>query len=80
MHKRGAEDMSKSITYKIPVMIAFKVIKPREVYPLRKKLVELFERLQEDVNFLTIKEALGNSTWSNPDEIPSGKEFETTFK
>eukprot|EP00957_Ditylum_brightwellii_P187192 14256955-Ditylum_brightwellii.AAC.1 len=30
MHKRGAKDMSKSITYKTPVMIAFEVIKPKE--------------------------------------------------
>eukprot|EP00957_Ditylum_brightwellii_P023151 1746794-Ditylum_brightwellii.AAC.1 len=62
MHKRGAEHISKSITYKTPVMIAFKVIKPNEVYPLRKKLMELFEWLQEDDTFLTIKETLGNNT------------------
>eukprot|EP00957_Ditylum_brightwellii_P182803 13923966-Ditylum_brightwellii.AAC.1 len=80
MHKRGAEDMNKSITYKTPVMIAFKVIKPKEVYPLRGKLMELFKQLQEDDNLLAIKETLGNNTWSNPDEIPSGKEFERTFK
>eukprot|EP00957_Ditylum_brightwellii_P118240 9018390-Ditylum_brightwellii.AAC.1 len=80
MHKIGAEDVSKSITYKTLVMIAFEVIKPKEVYPLRKKLMELFERFQEDDTFLTIKETLGDNIWSKPDEIPSGKEFETTFK
>eukprot|EP00957_Ditylum_brightwellii_P037536 2839182-Ditylum_brightwellii.AAC.1 len=37
MHKREAEDMSKSITYKTLVMIALKVIKPKEVYPPKGK-------------------------------------------
>eukprot|EP00957_Ditylum_brightwellii_P206789 15350006-Ditylum_brightwellii.AAC.1 len=50
------------------------------VYPLRKKFMELFERIQKNDPSFTIKETLGENLWSNPNKLPLGKEFKTTFK
>eukprot|EP00957_Ditylum_brightwellii_P143209 10911811-Ditylum_brightwellii.AAC.1 len=41
---------------------------------------ELFTRMQREDNTLTIKETMGEATWSNPEELPAGKEFQEIFK
>eukprot|EP00957_Ditylum_brightwellii_P181762 13846715-Ditylum_brightwellii.AAC.1 len=77
---RGATDVQCTVTYKTPVHIKFVIVKAKERYPLRNTFKELFTRMQREDDTLTIKEIMGEATWSNPEELPAGKEFQETFK
>eukprot|EP00957_Ditylum_brightwellii_P195355 14884333-Ditylum_brightwellii.AAC.1 len=80
LQQRGKADVTKTTTYKTPLMLAFGMVNTNEVYLLQKKFVDTFECIQKDDTSFVIKEILGENLWSNPDEIPSGKEFEGIFR
>eukprot|EP00957_Ditylum_brightwellii_P158447 12059637-Ditylum_brightwellii.AAC.2 len=49
-------------------------------FPICTKMVDLFRRTQQIDDQVCLQESLGEITWSEPEDIPSGEDFEDSFK
>eukprot|EP00957_Ditylum_brightwellii_P040761 3085546-Ditylum_brightwellii.AAC.1 len=65
--------------FKNAVKIKFAVVNTKAAFPVRKKFINLIEKLQMIDSTLIITESLGEALWSVAEEIPSGRILDKVF-
>eukprot|EP00957_Ditylum_brightwellii_P018556 1395169-Ditylum_brightwellii.AAC.1 len=79
MQRRGVEDIQKTTRFKNAVTIEFAVVNTKVAFPVRKKFINLIEKLQAIDSTLTITESLGDALWSVAEKLPSSRTFDKVF-
>eukprot|EP00957_Ditylum_brightwellii_P202793 15331826-Ditylum_brightwellii.AAC.1 len=79
MQRREVEDIQKTMRFKNAVMIEFAVVNTKVAFPVRKKFINLIEKLQVIDSTLIITESLDDALWRLAEELPSRRTFDKVF-
>eukprot|EP00957_Ditylum_brightwellii_P167491 12749790-Ditylum_brightwellii.AAC.2 len=80
MQQHGADNIQQSLTFKMPVSIEFEDGKHESLFPIRKKLEDLFNRIKRIDEHACLQESLGNKVWSEADDLLADNDFEEKVK
>eukprot|EP00957_Ditylum_brightwellii_P094144 7167773-Ditylum_brightwellii.AAC.1 len=80
MQHQGIADIQHTVPYETLISIEFKVGKHEYSFPIRKKLADLFQRIKRIDEHACLKESLGESVWSDIEDLPAGEDFEAQFR